>query len=161
MSSLRLVRHRFEGTIAGLGSTGGTRVVLGAWPASPFGSFADVMVERADGHRLLLAPDQQVADFVQATYTFDEVRLVAVDVQVDGPVWRVAAGPLALTFTVGRCTSAAGAAAAGRPGAGRLEPGVGVGGGPGRAPRLAGGAHPRQRGWWPEGVVRRPGPAPD
>jgi len=59
------------------------------------------MVERADGHRLLLAPDRQVADFVQATYTFDEVRLVEVDVRVGGPVWRVAAGPLALTFTVG------------------------------------------------------------
>ena len=101
MSSSRPVRHRFEGTIAGLGSTGGTRVVLGSWPVSPFGSFADVMVERADGHRLLLAPDRQVADFVQATYTFDEVRLVPVDVRVDGPVWCVAAGPLALTFTVG------------------------------------------------------------
>src|SRR3954453_5407289 len=102
MSSSRPVRHRFEGTIAGLGSTGGTRVVLGTWPVSPFGAFADVMGERADGHRLLLAPNKQVADFVQATYTFDEVRLVAVDVQVDGPVWRVAAGPLSLTFRLGR-----------------------------------------------------------
>src|SRR4051812_40763035 len=102
MSSLRLVRHRFEGTIAGLGSTGGTRVVLAAWPASPFGAFARLMAERPHRHRLLLAPDQQVARFVQATSTFDEVGLVAVDVRVEGPVWRVAAGPLALTFSVGR-----------------------------------------------------------
>jgi hypothetical protein len=95
-------RQRFEGTIAGLGSTGGTRVVLGHWPVSPFGSFADVMVERADGRRLLLAPTRQVAEFVEATYTFDEVRLVPVEVAVHAPVWRVSAGPLELSFTAGR-----------------------------------------------------------
>jgi hypothetical protein len=94
-------RQRFEGTIAGLGSTGGTRVVLGHWPVSPFGSFADVMVERADGRRLLLAPTRQVAEFVEATYTFDEVRLVPVEVAVHAPVWRVSAGPLELSFTTG------------------------------------------------------------
>ena len=98
---------------------------------SPFGSFADVMVERADGHRLLLAPDRQVADFVQATYTFDEVRLVPVQVRVDPPVWRVSAGPLDAHL------HRRGAPAAGRllravPARGGLEPGLGVGGGPGR-----------------------------
>ena len=36
---------------------------------------------------------------MQATYTFDEVRLVPVQVRVDAPVWRVSAGPLELTFT--------------------------------------------------------------
>jgi len=95
----RRTRQRFEGTIAGLGCTGGTRIVLGHWPVSSFGAFADVMVERADGHRLLLAPGRQVADFVQATYTFDEVRLVPVQVRVTPPVWRVSAGPLELAFT--------------------------------------------------------------
>src|SRR6476646_11650511 len=99
MSRDRSTRQRFEGTIAGLGCTDGTRIVLGHWTVSPFGPFADVMVERADGHRLLLAPGRQVADFVQATYSFDEVRLVPVQVRVAPPVWRVSAGPLELTST--------------------------------------------------------------
>ena len=33
------------------------------------------MVETADGHRVLVAPDEGVADFVSSTYTFDEVRI--------------------------------------------------------------------------------------
>jgi hypothetical protein len=103
-------RLRFDGWIAGLGFSGGTRVVLGHWPRTPLGPFSDVMVERPDGERLLLAPSRRVADFVAATYVFDTVRIVPVDVDVDGDVdgdgdgrlWSVTAGPLALRFTVGR-----------------------------------------------------------
>src|SRR5690606_39583710 len=40
---------RFRGRIAGWGTASGTRVVVGRWDASPFGAFADVMVERPDG----------------------------------------------------------------------------------------------------------------
>ena len=68
-------RVRFEGQIAGVGSTSGVRVVIGHWVRSPFGAFADAMVERADGHRMLLAPSEQVAELVSTTYTFDEVRV--------------------------------------------------------------------------------------
>jgi hypothetical protein len=46
----------FDGWIAGLGTTSGTRIVLGHWPRSPFGPISDVMLERGDGHRLLVAP---------------------------------------------------------------------------------------------------------
>ena len=70
--------ERFDGWIAGLGTSGGLRVVIGHWPTSPLGAFTDVMVERPDGHRILLAPDEGVAEFVGATYTFDETRLGAV-----------------------------------------------------------------------------------
>ena len=44
---------RFVGEIAGVGTTSGSRLVIGRWPTSPFGSFADAMVEHADGHRVL------------------------------------------------------------------------------------------------------------
>lgn len=64
-----------------MGSTSGVRVVLGWWHQSPFGAFADAMVERPDGHRILLAPTHQVADFVSATYVFDEVRIEAVTIE--------------------------------------------------------------------------------
>lgn len=96
---------RFRGHIAGLGTAEGTRVVLGHWPRSPFGPFADVMVERPDGHRLLLAPTAEVAEFVGATYQFDEVVPVPVDVRRAGTRWHVTAGPLELRLVVGRRTA--------------------------------------------------------
>ncbi|WP_157840012.1 hypothetical protein [Streptomyces megasporus] len=93
---------RFDGWIAGVGTSSGTRVVLGHWPRSPFGRFGDVMLEEPDGTRLLLAPTREVADFVTGVYRFDRVRVVPVSVRVEGAVWDVVAGPLALRFTVGR-----------------------------------------------------------
>lgn len=95
---------RFDGCIAGLGSPAGLRVVVGHWPSSPLGAFTDVMVERPDGHRILLAPDDRVARFVAATYTFDEVACVPVTTTVAGNRWHVQAGPLDVAFTTGRRT---------------------------------------------------------
>jgi hypothetical protein len=92
---------RFDGWIAGVGSAAGLRTVVGHWPRSPLGPFSDVMVECADGRRILLAPAPDVGDYVAATYRFDEVRLTPVDVTVDGAWWHVAAGPLELRFAVG------------------------------------------------------------
>ncbi|MCS5724217.1 hypothetical protein N1028_15540 [Herbiconiux sp. CPCC 203407] len=69
---------RFAGRIAGFGTASGTRIVAGLWQRSPFGPFADVMLEDAGGHRTLLAPSDEVAEFVSSTYSFDEVRVVPV-----------------------------------------------------------------------------------
>ena len=96
---------RFDGCIAGLGSPAGLRVVVGHWPWSPLGAFTDVMVERPDGHRILLAPDEQVAAFVARTYSFDEVRCTPVTTTVAGNRWQVHADPLELEFTTGRRTA--------------------------------------------------------
>ncbi|MFG3207983.1 hypothetical protein [Streptomyces sp. NPDC048192] len=95
-------RLRFEGWIAGLGTSSGTRVVLGHWQRSPFGAFSDVMLERAGGERLLLAPTREAADFIVATYVFDTVRVVPVRVGVTDHTWSVTAGPLELRFIAGR-----------------------------------------------------------
>jgi hypothetical protein len=94
-------RQRFHGQIAGLGSTSGTRVVVGRWESSPLGAFADVMLERADGHRILYAPSAEVGDFVSDTYVFDEVRTVPVAAEVAGDRWTVRADDLQLAFTTG------------------------------------------------------------
>lgn len=75
MDHARGRRLRFHGRIAGLGTASGVRVVAGVWEEGPWGPFADVMVATATGRRVLLAPDERVAEFVAATYTFDEVRL--------------------------------------------------------------------------------------
>ena len=91
----------FDGAIAGVGTTSGTRLVVGLWPSSPLGSIADVMVERADGHRTLLAPSVEVADFVSATYHFDEISVVPVSYRRDGQRWSISAGPLRLALTTG------------------------------------------------------------
>ncbi|MGW0996912.1 hypothetical protein ACWD5V_27220 [Streptomyces sp. NPDC002523] len=99
----RPVLLRFDGWIAGLGTASGTRLVLGHWAHSPFGAYSDVLLEHAEGHRLLLAPTHRTADFVARTYTFDEVRVLPVRVGIAGNRWTVVAGSLLdLTFTVGR-----------------------------------------------------------
>ncbi|MFC6696777.1 hypothetical protein [Nocardioides daphniae] len=98
-----MTRLRFEGHIAGVGTTSGLRAVVGRWGSSPFGNFADVMVETADGHRVLLAPTQQVAEFVATTYRFDEVRVEPVDVveRAGEPGWSVETPSLRLQLAVG------------------------------------------------------------
>lgn len=99
---MRHERLTFDGWIAAVGTGSGTRVVVGHWLRSPFGTFSDVMLEGADGQRLLLAPTDRTAEYVAGIYHFDEVRTVPVSVHRADSVWDVAAGPLALRFAVGR-----------------------------------------------------------
>lgn len=94
-------RWRFHGTITGLGTTSGTRLVIGEWADSPFGRFGDVMVEHPDGQRVLLAPTAEVADFVSATYSFDHVVEVPVDVRHERRRVHLTAGPLIVHLAVG------------------------------------------------------------
>ena len=97
-------RQRFRGQIAGVGSTSGVRVVVGRWTDTPLGAFADAMVETAGGHRVLLAPREEVAEFIQATYSFDEVRLEPFTVSETGAGWRVRSTSLELDLAFGRRT---------------------------------------------------------
>lgn len=102
-----MTTEAFSGHIAGLGAEDGTRVVVGRWLTSPLGRFADVMLEGADGTRLLLAPDRRVAHLVAATYDFDDVGLVPVAVRANPRrrSWQVSAGPFEATLTIGARTS--------------------------------------------------------
>ncbi len=97
-----MTRSRFHGSIAGVGSTSGVRVVVGRWRSSPLGSFGDAMVETAAGRRILLAPRPEVAEFIAATYTFDEVRIEPVDVTES---WEFTSPSLTLQLTVGPRTA--------------------------------------------------------
>ena len=103
-----MTEQRFEGRIAGLGSTSGVRVVVGWWHRTPWGEFADVMVEDAAGHRVLLAPDRQVAELLDHTYEFDEVVTAPVQVLSRSRTVRVHGHGLDLGFTIGRRTSLGG-----------------------------------------------------
>lgn len=95
----------FEGEICGFGTTSGHRIVVGRWPTSPFGSFADVMHEAPDGTRTLLAPTEQVADFVQGTYSFDQVRIVPVAAERSATALHLEAGDLRAEVTFGSRTA--------------------------------------------------------
>ncbi|MBL0747674.1 hypothetical protein [Nocardioides baculatus] len=95
------IRERFSGRIAGVGSTSGIRVVVGRWDDGPWGPFADVMLEDASGHRVLLAPSEQVRDFVAATYSFDEEVIEPVSVVDTADGWQVTTPSLSLRLVVG------------------------------------------------------------
>jgi hypothetical protein len=75
------------------------------WPVSPFGPIADLMIERPDGHRLLIAPEQPVADFIAATYRFDEVRVEPTALRIADRTWTVEAATARVTMAVGRRTA--------------------------------------------------------
>jgi hypothetical protein len=95
------IRERFSGRIAGVGSASGVRVVVGRWDDGPWGSFADVMLEDAAGHRVLLAPSAQVREFVAATYSFDEEVIEPVQVTDTADGWQVTTPSLSLRLVVG------------------------------------------------------------
>lgn len=98
---MRPNRLVFTGHIAGFGTTAGIRMVVGSWLQSPFGRFADVMIERADGQRTLLAPSEQIAEFVSHTYTFDGIEIGPVSVERKPDRFSVAATGLAVTAELG------------------------------------------------------------
>lgn len=91
----------FTGYIAGFGTRAGVRMVVGSWQRSPFGHFADVMVETADGERVLLAPSDEIAEFVSATYTFDRIEIGAVTVQHSRDGFTIAAPGLEVSGRLG------------------------------------------------------------
>lgn len=78
-----MTQSRFTGRILGVGTRSGVRLVAGIWEDSPFGPFADVMLETGSlpdgGTRVLLAP-ALVAPYVAQTYHFDDVRVGPVSV---------------------------------------------------------------------------------
>ncbi|MEQ4519334.1 hypothetical protein ABLI39_08235 [Pseudarthrobacter sp. B907] len=94
----------FDGHIAGLGTESGLRAVLGLWQRSPFGPFADAMVELPSGRRILLAPTAEIGAFIASVYNFDETRVVDLAVSHYGPRLGIDAGPLSVRADVGART---------------------------------------------------------
>lgn len=91
----------FRGYIAGLGTEAGIRMVIGSWEQSPFGTFADVMIEAADGQRTLLAPNTTVAEFVSETYRFDRIEIGKTRVVHSDDAFILAAPGLELAVQLG------------------------------------------------------------
>jgi hypothetical protein len=91
----------FTGHIAGFGTTAGVRLVVGRWLTSPFGAFADVMVQTPGDERILLAPSARVADFVASTYNFDRIELGDVTTQLSAHRLTVHAPGLTVAVDIG------------------------------------------------------------
>lgn len=91
----------FTGHIAGFGTGAGVRLVVGTWVRSPFGAFADVMVQTPDGERILLAPTRLVADFVSSTYGFDRIEVGPVAAELSTDRLSVRAPGLQVTTAIG------------------------------------------------------------
>jgi len=85
---------RFDGWIYGAAFASGDRFVVGRWPQSPLGSFADVMWARPDGGRVLVAASETVLRTVGDYYSFDELRQGDVQLDVSPTAVRVLAPPI-------------------------------------------------------------------
>lgn len=76
-------------------------MVVGSWLQSPFGRFADVMIETSDGERVLVAPSAEIAEFVSTTYEFDRIALGNVTSEVSADSFTLAGPELEITGRVG------------------------------------------------------------
>ena len=103
-------RWIFEGHIAGIGTASGLRAVVGLWAQSPFGPVTDAMVELPSGHRILLAPTEEVGRFIGEVYNFDETRIVPLAASLAAGRLSVDAGPLRIRAGLGTRTRLGGAA---------------------------------------------------
>lgn len=56
-------------------------MVIGDWHNSPFGEFTNVMLAKPDGTRILFAPSKEHADYVSSLYSFEEVRVIPINVE--------------------------------------------------------------------------------
>lgn len=77
------------------------RIVVGRWQESPFGGFTDVMVQQPDEQRVLLAPDDAVAEFVASTYRFDRVEIGPVAATLDSEMLMVRSAALDVDVGIG------------------------------------------------------------
>lgn len=95
-----------RGSITSVGFSSGHQFVVGHWPISPIGGFADVMWRADDGSKTLIA-SAEAADYITDIYPFDN-RIeapVSVTDTVGGPGPNrlvVESDPLTLSLTIGR-----------------------------------------------------------
>lgn len=61
----------FKGRITSCAFESGDRIVIGDWHDSPLGKFTDIMWADSKGNRTLIAPNKQVADYVNSMYAFE------------------------------------------------------------------------------------------
>lgn len=92
----------FKGRITSSAFESGDRIVVGAWKESIFGEFTDIMWAKKDGTRVLIAPTQEIADYVTAMYSFDEVILEEISTSLSERSIKVSCNTMNLEFSWNR-----------------------------------------------------------
>ena len=88
----------FQGRISSCSFESGDRIVVGDWMSSPFGRFTDIMWAKPDGHRVLIAPNSTIAEYVEELYTFDEIQIQDIDIENEERTLSLKSEGLALDF---------------------------------------------------------------
>lgn len=102
MDTTPRTRSIVDGTISSVAFAGGHRFAVGSWRSTPIGPFGDVMWAAPDDTRTLLAPNDEVADYVTSIYDFDSVRTGPLRVESDGRRTVVEGFGLVLDLSGGR-----------------------------------------------------------
>ena len=92
----------FKGRITSSAFESGDRIVVGAWNESIFGKFTDIMWAKKDGTRVLIAPTQEIADYVTAMYSFDKVIIEALSTSLSERSISVECDTMSLEFSWNR-----------------------------------------------------------
>lgn len=79
----------FEGRITSCGFSSGDRIVIGTWINTPFGSFSDIMWAKPDGTKVLIAPNQKIANYISSLYDFDIIKIEELDIESDENMMKI------------------------------------------------------------------------
>ena len=79
----------FEGRITSCGFSSGDRIVIGTWRNTPFGSFSDIMWAKPDGSKVLIAPNEKIANYISSLYEFDIIQIEDLKVEDSGNMMKV------------------------------------------------------------------------
>lgn len=69
----------FQGRITSSGFESGDRIVVGTWKHSPFGEFSDIMWSKPNGRNILIAPTEEIGNYISLMYSFDEVLISKIE----------------------------------------------------------------------------------
>ena len=81
MSVAKMSNEIFKGRVISSGFQTGDMVVIGDWSDSPQGAFTNLMWAKPDGTRVLIAPSEELGDFVSSLYSFDEVIVSPMEIE--------------------------------------------------------------------------------
>ena len=81
MSVAKMSDEIFKGRVISSGFQTGDMVVIGDWSDSPQGAFTNLMWAKPDGTRVLIAPSEELGDFVSSLYSFDEVIVSSMEIE--------------------------------------------------------------------------------
>jgi len=93
-----MVRDVFRGRIFSSSFGRGDRIVIGKWEESPLGRFTNVMWADPNGKRTLFSPSEEHSEYVSSLYTFEEIRIVPIEVNIAGKSISVQADDLRVSM---------------------------------------------------------------